>query len=141
MRRSSAFLLASALLSHLTLATAQYGGLQPPPGSGPPRSSSSSSAHLNPTPNGTAAAAARAKHQKLDHVLVAHAILGTLAFLAFMPAALLVGRWLRRFGLWLWLHQLLNALAAASVVAAFGLGYYHVEQEPGSGHWDGVHPR
>lgn len=73
-----------------------------------------------------------------NRVIIAHAIIGTLVFLVFMPTAILSGRWLRRHRRWLRVHVAFNVLSAAGVIAAFGLGYYRVQ---GYTHWSTVHQR
>ena len=73
-----------------------------------------------------------------NRVIIAHAVIGTLVFLVFMPTAILSGRWLRRHRRWLWVHVAFNVLSAGGIVAAFGLGYYRVQ---GYTHWSTVHQR
>ena len=83
-------------------------------------------------------AATSALQARRNRVVIAHAVVGALVFLVFMPGALLAGRWLRRFRWWLYVHAALNSLAAAGVVVAFGLGYYRADAYE---HWGSVHQR
>lgn len=129
-----------------TLTLAQYGVPYAPPAAATTVPSSPASPESTPKPSPNAApdaatAAALAHAHKLNRVLVGHAVLGTVALLALVPAALLVGRWLRRFGWWMTVHRGLNGLGVGMVVAAFGMGYWHVGQNGAEDHWDGAHPR
>ncbi len=88
---------------------------------------------LDPKPSAIISAAARPGPARCNRIIIAYALLGAAAFLALIPAAVLAGRWLRRFGWWLRVHQLLNGAAGAAVVASFGLGHYHVGHDRGGG--------
>ncbi|KAK4704510.1 hypothetical protein P7C70_g1704, partial [Phenoliferia sp. Uapishka_3] len=82
-------------------------------------------------------------HDKRDKYLIAHgsthpfsAVIGTTGVLFFIPAAILVARYLRRHT-WFPIHAALNALGAACIVVAFGIGYY----ETGSPHFQDTHTK
>lgn len=58
-----------------------------------------------------------------DIYLIAHAVLGSIAFLLFTPIAILVGRYLRRLSSWFNIHASVQLLGSLMVVASCGLGW------------------
>ncbi|BGP54871.1 hypothetical protein JCM8202_003380 [Rhodotorula sphaerocarpa] len=57
-------------------------------------------------------------------IVIAHAVLGSVAFLILSPAAVLTARFGRDRIPWLLPHWVLNSLSVACVIATFGLGAY-----------------
>ncbi|KAK4052788.1 hypothetical protein OIV83_002075 [Microbotryomycetes sp. JL201] len=96
-------------------------------GSNPSASAGSDNSNSVPTSGGTG-------RTKRDMYIIAHAVLGSLALMLMTPLAIMIARFLRGSA-WYPFHAGLNMLAAAMVIASFGIGVYVT----GDNHFEDTH--